>query len=92
MLPSNVLSLAVVGGLVLSGLGAASQKMTDSEITVKTFGRDFIAGVLIVIFLGFLIPDSFNGLGFALPVLALPAGLASLTGSNDLEIQVDPRL
>ena len=89
MLPTNVLSLAVVGGLILSGMGAASQKMTDKEITIKTVGRDFVAGLLIVIFLGFLIPDSFTGLGFTLPAIALPM---SLTGSNDLEIQVDPRL
>jgi hypothetical protein len=92
MLPTNVLTLAVVGGLALSGLGAASQKMTDKEITIKSVGRDFVAGLLIVIFLGFLIPDSFNGLGFTLPALALSASFASLTGSNDLEIQVDPRL
>ncbi len=92
MLPTNVVTLAIIGGLALSGLGAASQKMTDKEITIKTVGRDFVAGLLIVIFLGFLIPDSFNGLGFTLPALALPASLASLTSSNDLEIQVDPRL
>ena len=92
MLPTNVITLAIMGGLALSGMGAASQKMTDNEITIKTIGRDFVAGLLIVIFLGFLIPDSFIGLGFALPALVLPAGLAMLTGSNDLEIQVDPRL
>ena len=91
MLPANVLSLALVGGLVLSGMGAAAQKMTEKEITIKTVGRDFVAGLLIVIFLGFLIPDSFNGLGFSLPLatLSLPS---VLIGSNDLEIQVDPRL
>jgi hypothetical protein len=89
MLPTNVLTLAVVGGLVLSGMGAASQKMTDKEITIKTVGRDFVAGLLIVIFLGFLIPDSFSGLGFSLPAISLPT---SLTSSGDLEIQVDPRL
>jgi hypothetical protein len=92
MLPTNVVTLAIMGGLALSGMGAASQKMTDKEITIKTIGRDFVAGLLIVIFLGFLIPDSFNGLGFAFPALALPASLAMLTSSNDLEIQVDHRL
>ena len=72
-------------------MGAAAQKMNEKEITVKTIGRDFVAGLLIVIFLGFLIPDSFSGLGFnlSLPSLSLPM---SLTGSSDLEIQVDPRL
>lgn len=89
MLPSNVWALAAIGGLVLSGMGAAAQKMSDSTITIKSVGRDFFAGALIVIVLGFLIPDSFKGLGFALPSLSLPV---SLTGSNDLEIQVDPRL
>ena len=89
MLPTNVLGLALVGGLALSGLGAAAQKMSEKEITIKTIGRDFVAGLLIVIFLGFLIPDSFTGLGFSLPAISLPV---SLTGSNDLEIQVDPRL
>ena len=89
MLPTNVLSLALVGGLALSGMGAAAQKMTEKEITIKTVGRDFVAGLLIVIFLGFLIPDSFTGLAFSLPAISLPV---SLTSSNDLEIQVDPRL
>lgn len=89
MLPANVLSLGIVGGLILSGMGAASQKMTDKEITIKTVGRDFVAGLIIVIFLGFLIPDSFNGLNLSFPAISLPV---SLTGSNDLEIQVDPRL
>ena len=91
MLPTNVVTLAIIGGLALSGMGAASQKMTDKEITIKSIGRDFVAGLLIVIFLGFLIPDSFSGLGFnlSLPSLSLPM---SLTGSSDLEIQVDPRL
>ena len=91
MLPTNVLSLSLVGGVLLSGMGAAAQKMNEKEITVKTIGRDFVAGLLIVIFLGFLIPDSFHGLGinFSLPSISLPM---SLTGSSDLEIQVDPRL
>ena len=91
MLPTNVLTLALVGGLVLSGFGAAAQKMSDTTITIKTVGRDFFAGALIVFVLGFLIPDSFKGidLGFSLPAIHFPT---SLTSSNVLEIQVDPRL
>jgi hypothetical protein len=91
MLPTAVYVLGLLGGTVLSGLGALSQKMTDKEVTAKSVGRDFIAGLLIVLFLGFLIPDSFAGLSSMIPSLpALPTSLAG--GNYDLELQVDPRM
>lgn len=89
MLPSNVWALAAIGGLALSGMGAAAQKMSDTTITITSVGRDFFAGALIVIVLGFLIPDSFKGLGLSFPSLSFPI---SLSNSGELEIQVDPRL
>lgn len=92
MLPTNVIILSLVGGLVLSGLGAAAQKMSETTITVKTIGRDFFAGSLIVIVLGFLIPDSFKDIALMFPAsFTFPTSLG-LTSSNVLEIQVDPRL
>ncbi len=89
MLPSNVWALAAIGGLALSGMGAAAQKMSDATITITSVGRDFFAGALIVIVLGFLIPDSFKDIGFSLPSLSFPMSLSS---GGELEIQFDPRL
>lgn len=87
----TVYVLGLIGGLVLSGLGALSQKMTDKEINAKGIGRDFIAGTLIVLFLGFLIPDSFKEISSLLP--AMPSFPTSLSGTgSDLELQVDPRM
>jgi hypothetical protein len=90
MLPTAVYVLSLVGGILLSGLGALSQKMTDKDVTTKSLGRDFIAGILIVIFLGFLIPDSFNDISSLLPTM--PSGISLGGGSGELELQVDPRM
>jgi hypothetical protein len=89
MLPTAVYVLSLVGGILLSGLGALSQKMTDKEVSAKSVGRDFVAGGLIVLFLGFLIPDSFKGLESMIP--SLPS-VVNVGGSGDLELQVDPRM
>ena len=91
MLPTAVYVLSLVGGILLSGLGALSQKMTDKDVTAKSVGRDFLAGGLIVLFLGFLIPDSFNDISSLLPSMpSIPTSLGG--GSGELELQVDPRM
>ncbi len=91
MLPTAVYVLSLVGGLLLSGLGALSQKMTDKDVTVKSVGRDFIAGSLIVLVLGFFIPDSFKEISGLLPTMpSFPTSLGG--GSGELELQVDPRM
>ena len=91
MLPTAVYVLSLVGGLLLSGLGALSQKMTDKDVTTKSLGRDFMAGSLIVLVLGFFIPDSFKEISALLPTMpSLPTGLGG--GSGELELQVDPRM
>ena len=90
MLPSAVYILGIVGGLVLSGLGALSQKMTDKEITTKGIGRDFIAGTIIVLVLGFFIPDTFKEVSNLLP--SMPSMPSFPGNGGDLELQVDPRM
>ena len=85
----------VIGGLTISGLGAATvYTIEKKQPTIKSIMRDFIIGCVLVLMLVQLIPDSVQSLVGFLPsaasVLSGAAAMASSVAepSNEMEIQV----
>ena len=74
-----------IGGIVFIVLSFIGAKYKDKEYRSIQYLQDFISGSIVIAFAGVLVPDMF-------PVLSLPSGLPSFTGSgmDDLDLQVGP--
>jgi hypothetical protein len=86
-----------LGGVLISGLGAASVYAIDNKKpTVKSIMRDFIIGCVLVLMLLQLLPDSVQTMmGFLPSVSTMVGGAVAMASaasgnepSNEMEIQV----
>lgn len=74
----------IIGGVAISAIGAASTKFVEEKApTIKTLGRDFIIGAVMVAMIIQLLPESSTSL------IQFILGLAPLTLFNSVQKVVE---
>lgn len=88
---NGMLSGMIVGGAVVSALGAASVYMMEKQKPkLKTILRDFIIGAVLVMMLLQIMPDTTGSIldGVSNAVSSLPSVSSTITAAaSDFEIQ-----
>lgn len=80
---------AILGGLVFIALSFLGAKYKEKEYKKIQFLQDFISGMILIAFTGFLIPDMFPMMDLSylsLPNLQSGGG----TDTGDIDLQVGP--